>query len=85
MPDSNPLQDFLTMLRLIRPEPNPAARIAMFVKLYRTAEDTLNFTTLSEPEYDELFSALSAACGFDDPLDALDALAHARNIRPSAA
>jgi|GraSoiStandDraft_11_1057310.scaffolds.fasta_scaffold487527_2 hypothetical protein len=84
MADVKTVDEFLAMLKMIKPERNPVARTQRFVKLYRTADDTLDFSSLSEPEYDKVFSALSAACGFEDPLDALEALAQAGNVRSAA-
>ncbi|HZR31827.1 MAG TPA: hypothetical protein VFA76_08240 [Terriglobales bacterium] len=83
---SEQIKDLLAMLKLIQPEQKPAARIKRFVDLYRTIDDKIDFKSLPEAEYDELFSALSTACGFEDPLDALEAVAQAgSNSRRSAA
>jgi hypothetical protein len=62
--------------------PSPSKRRERFLHLYRQIEGVVDMNSLSEAEYEKLFNGLSAACGFDDPMDALEALADRKAKTP---
>ncbi|HZR31324.1 MAG TPA: hypothetical protein VFA76_05675 [Terriglobales bacterium] len=64
---------------LNKPQPGTTAeqRVENLLQLYRELEEQVDIRHLPENEYEQIFVALVTAAGFNDPMDAVDALAHA--------
>ena len=64
---------------LNKPQPGTTTeqRVENLLQLYRELEEQVDIRHLPEHEYEQIFVALVTAAGFNDPMDAVDALAHA--------
>ena len=69
--------DLFASLNKPRPGSTPEERVENLLQLYRELEEQIDIRHLPENEYEQIFIALVTAAGFDDPMDAIDALAHA--------
>jgi hypothetical protein len=73
MSKSNRLDDLLNSLD--ESQAKSLTPTQKFLHFYRELQKRVDVDGLPEAEYEKLFEALARRAGFDDPLDALEALA----------